>query len=124
MLPRLPTPTFPLPFYRLPPPGDGDRVGSTGANDVWELSGRARLVGKGNGGSVPLWLSSIVDEQQTNTYLNPTMPLDRVRTDALHGVRLAREAWRIRDPDGAARELGWIVERASPVAKADEGIGS
>ncbi len=35
-----------------------------------------------------------------NVYLR--MPLDRVRSDALTGVRLAREAWRELDPKGAA----------------------
>jgi len=53
-----------------------------------------------------------------NAYLN--MPLPRVRTDALHGVRLAREAWRVRDPDGAARELGRVVEPLSVTSGADE----
>jgi ribonuclease HI len=48
-----------------------------------------------------------VNNAQENPYL--IMPLDRVRSDALHGVRLAREAWRQRDPEGAA-ELGRIVE--------------
>jgi hypothetical protein len=44
----------------------------------------------------------------SNLYLK--MPLDRVRADALHGVRAAREAWRVLDPEGAARVLGRIVE--------------
>jgi hypothetical protein len=43
-----------------------------------------------------------------NVYLR--MPLDRVKSDALYGVRQAREAWRILDPDGANLALGRIVE--------------
>ncbi len=43
-----------------------------------------------------------------NPYLN--MPLDRVRLDAKTGVTLARLAWRERDPEGAAREMGRVVE--------------
>jgi hypothetical protein len=100
---------------------DEGRVGGTGANDVWELSRRVHLVAEANGGSVPLCRSSAVNEQQMNPYL--TMLLHRVRTDALHVVRLAREARRIRDPDGAARELGRIVERLTPVTKASVGNG-
>jgi hypothetical protein len=49
-----------------------------------------------------------IETKETNPYL--TMPLDRVRQDALHGVRLARLAWRVRDPEDAARELGRVVE--------------
>jgi len=53
------------------------------------------------------------DRQQAgNPYLR--MPLDRVRADALYGVTLAREAWRILDPDGANLALGRIVEPAEP----------
>jgi hypothetical protein len=46
----------------------------------------------------------------TDTPENPhlTMPLDRVRADALHGVRAAR------DPQGAARELGVVVKPSNP----------
>jgi len=55
-----------------------------------------------------------------NPYLNPGMPLSRVRLDALHGVKLAREAWRVRDPEGVARELGRIVEPSSATSGADE----
>jgi len=43
-----------------------------------------------------------------NPYM--VMPLDRVRRDAEHGVRLAREAWRQREPQAAAVALGRIVE--------------
>jgi hypothetical protein len=43
-----------------------------------------------------------------NAYLK--MPLDRVRQDAIHGVSLARIAWRQRDPNGAALVLGHIIE--------------
>ncbi len=43
-----------------------------------------------------------------NFYL--AMPLDRVRQGALHGVRLARTAWRQRDAEGAAKEVERIVE--------------
>jgi hypothetical protein len=38
------------------------------------------------------------------------MPIDQVRSDALARVRSAREAWRTRDPEGAAEELGRIIE--------------
>lgn len=37
------------------------------------------------------------------------MPLDRVRADALTGVRLAREAYRERDPVRADLDLGAVV---------------
>jgi len=37
------------------------------------------------------------------------MPLDRVRADALTGVRLAREAYRERDPVHADLDLGPVV---------------
>jgi len=43
-----------------------------------------------------------------NIYLR--MPLERVQQDALHGVSAAREAWRKRDPEGAAREIGYVIE--------------
>lgn len=43
-----------------------------------------------------------------NVYLQ--VPLPRVRVDALYGVRAAREAWRARDPEGAAKILGRIIE--------------
>jgi hypothetical protein len=45
---------------------------------------------------------------EANPYLR--MPIDQVRSDARAGVRLAREGWRIRDSEGAAKELGRIVE--------------
>lgn len=47
-------------------------------------------------------------EESDNPYLK--MPLDRVRQDALNGVRLARIAWRERDPDGASKTLGKVLE--------------
>jgi len=42
-----------------------------------------------------------------NIYLR--MPLARVRSDALHGVKLAREAYRERDPVRADIDLGPVV---------------
>ena len=59
--------------------------------------------------------SNTVNKTHDNPYL--IMPLAQVRTDARNGVRLACEAWRTRDPEGAARELGRIVE---PPAAAGE----
>ncbi len=47
-----------------------------------------------------------------NIYLK--VPLDRIKSDALHGVRLARIAWRILDPDGANLALGRIIEPVHP----------
>jgi hypothetical protein len=47
-------------------------------------------------------------QTQENPYM--IMPLDRVRSDALYGVRLARLAWRARDPEGSGKELGRIIE--------------
>ena len=44
----------------------------------------------------------------TNPYLH--VPMDRLRRDAVNGVRLAIAAWRVRDPDGAAKVLGRVVE--------------
>jgi len=55
-----------------------------------------------------------------NPYLDSRMPLSRVKTDALVGVRLAREAWRARDPKGAANELGHVIEPSSVTTGADE----
>jgi hypothetical protein len=52
-----------------------------------------------------------------NPYL--VMPLDQVKADARNGVRLAVEAWRQRDPDGAARELHPIVEPGQERERAD-----
>jgi hypothetical protein len=49
----------------------------------------------------------VIDD--TNPYVMK-VPLDRVRQDALYGVQLARQAWRARDPEGAAKELGRIIE--------------
>jgi len=45
-----------------------------------------------------------------NIYLR--MPLARVRSDALHGVAAAREAFRLRDPVGADFALGPTVSPA------------
>ena len=42
-----------------------------------------------------------------NIYLR--MPLDRARADALTGVKLAREAYRERDPVHADLDLGSVV---------------
>ena len=47
-------------------------------------------------------------QAQGNPYM--VMPLARVRADAHQGVSLAKEAWRQRDPEGAAKALGSIVE--------------
>jgi len=47
-------------------------------------------------------------KQTDNIYLR--MPIERVRQDAEHGVSLARQAWRLRDRDGAGRELGYVIE--------------
>ena len=45
-----------------------------------------------------------------NIYLR--MPLDRARSDALTGVKLAREAYRERDPVHADMDLGPVVSPA------------
>ena len=47
-------------------------------------------------------------QMSENVYLK--IPIERVKTDAIHGVSLARLAWRQRDPDGAALVLGYIIE--------------
>jgi len=52
-----------------------------------------------------------------NPYM--VMPIDRVRSDATAGVRLAVEAWRARDPDGATRELHPVVEPGHEQEQAD-----
>jgi len=49
-----------------------------------------------------------------NIYLR--MPLGRVRSDALTGVKLAREAYRQRDPVGADFDLGPVVSPAEQQA--------
>ena len=41
-------------------------------------------------------------KDENNIYLD--MPLERVKIDALHGVSLARMAWRQRDPKEAAKK--------------------
>ena len=46
---------------------------------------------------------------ESNPYLR-MQDLDRVRADALNGVRLARIAWRIREPQAAALAMGKVVE--------------
>jgi hypothetical protein len=58
---------------------------------------------------------------QANPYL--AMPLARVRLDAINGVRLAVEAWRSRDPQGAGKELGHVIEpgAAGPEMNQDAG---
>ncbi len=38
---------------------------------------------------------------QTNAYLNPAMPLERIRQDSEHSVSLARRALAVRDPVAA-----------------------
>jgi hypothetical protein len=48
------------------------------------------------------------DTMSENIYLR--MPLAQVRSDAIHGVSLAIEAWRTRDPAAAARELHPTIE--------------
>ena len=50
-----------------------------------------------------------MNETAPNPYLGPGMPLDQLKSDARAGVGLARAAWRIRDPEAAARELGAIL---------------
>jgi len=61
----------------------------------------------------------------SNAKVNPymVMPLAQVRRDALHGVRLARQAWRIWDPKSALPELERIIgpgqaERSSRISGA------
>jgi hypothetical protein len=49
-----------------------------------------------------------MSDQRANPYVN--MPMERVQADALYGVRLAREAWQVRDPEGSAKELEQIIE--------------
>jgi len=53
------------------------------------------------------------DVTHVNPYLSPGMPLDRVKAEARHGVALAREALRQRDPEMADRLFGHLVERNS-----------
>ena len=43
-----------------------------------------------------------------NPYM--AMPIEQVKADALHGVSLARAAWRQRDPEGANAALGGVVQ--------------
>jgi hypothetical protein len=52
--------------------------------------------------------SEIQGKAESNIYLH--IPLDRCIVDALHGVSLARTAWRIRNPDAAGKALGPVVE--------------
>lgn len=40
------------------------------------------------------------------------MPLDRVRSDAMHGMSAAREAYRQRDPVRADIDLGPVIDPA------------
>ena len=53
-------------------------------------------------------------EHEDNIYFQ--MPLERVYQDAEFGVRLAREALRVRDPD-KARQLGLGVDRVKEQKK-------
>ena len=63
-----------------------------------------------------------------NPYLR--VPLDRVRSDALTGVKLAREAYRERDPVHADLDLGSVVlpseqavyQRSRPQRAARSGV--
>jgi len=48
------------------------------------------------------------EDEDENIYMK--MPLPRVIEDARHGVSLARQAWRRRDPALASRVLGFVVE--------------
>ena len=52
-----------------------------------------------------------------NSYMNPGMSIEQVRADAIHGVRLARIAWRLRDPDAAGRVLGFVVQPGEQARK-------
>ena len=54
-------------------------------------------------------------QTKANVYL--IMPLSRVIEDARAGVSAARVAWRIRDKDGAARELGHVIEPGEQAGK-------
>ncbi len=47
------------------------------------------------------------------------MPLDRVRSDAMHGVAAAREAYRQRDPVHADFDLGPVIDPAEQQAYRD-----
>jgi hypothetical protein len=47
-------------------------------------------------------------KDENNIYLR--VPLNQVKADALAGVSLACEAWRIRQPGESAKELGHVVE--------------
>jgi hypothetical protein len=57
-----------------------------------------------------------------NPYLS--MSIERVRQDALHGVSLAREAWRQRQPEQAARALGAVVEPEQQKARVIAAVGA
>ncbi len=63
-----------------------------------------------------LELAKLAHAEQAALKENPYLiaPLQDVRRDALHGVALAKAAWRQRDPDGAAMELGRVVEPTCP----------
>jgi len=56
---------------------------------------------------------------EPNPYLT-TVPLDRVVVDAKHGVSLACQAWRVRDPAAAARVLGAVIEAIRPADRERE----
>jgi len=52
---------------------------------------------------------SLKTSKKTSENIYLKMPLERVRADALHGVSLARLAWRERDPNGSAFALGQVM---------------
>jgi len=54
------------------------------------------------------------EDEDENIYMK--MPLPRVIEDARHGVSLARQAWRRRDPALASRVLGFVVEPSEQAA--------
>jgi len=53
-------------------------------------------------------VNAMTDKTKDNPYLR--MPLNQVKADAIHGVSLARMAWRQRDPKEAAKALGFVTE--------------
>jgi hypothetical protein len=56
-------------------------------------------------------------DQSNNLHVR--IPLAHVRADALYGVRAAREAWRVRDPEGAANQLERNVEPGQELGQVD-----
>ena len=61
--------------------------------------------------------SNTMNKTQDNPYL--IMPLPQVKADAGAGVALARVAWRSRDPQGAALDLGRVIEPGHEREQAD-----